>query len=70
MQRFGIGLGIQFNRRAGCFGSSEIGFEDQYAIASRFFFRIAPKCLITLRSLAEREKVARVEFDRALKISD
>src|SRR5713101_4109183 len=70
MQRLGIGFGIQFHQRALCSDSSVIGLERQYAIARRFFFSIAPERLITRRSLPQRERVTRVELDRALKVSD
>ena len=69
MQRLGIGFRIQLHYGECGVRSNVIGLERQYAIVGRFFFSIAPKGLITLRSLLKQEKIVGVELDAALEIS-
>src|SRR6516164_8605503 len=69
MQRPRLSFGIQVYQCTGYLRKSIVRLESQYPIVRSFFFSIAPKAFITLRSLLKHEKVARVERDRALRIS-
>src|SRR4029077_13015342 len=68
MHRPAIGFPMKLHGRQRHFCSDIVRLDGQRAIQDRYLFSIAPKNSVTDRDLLQREKVARVEINRALQV--
>src|SRR4029450_12207795 len=68
MQRSGICFRMKFNGRKRYFRNDIVGLDGQGAIQHGCLYLVAPENSITDRDLLQREKVARVEINRAFQV--
>jgi hypothetical protein len=68
MHRSAIGFPMKLDGRKRYFCSDIVRLDGQRAIQDRYLFSIAPENSVTDRDLLQREKVARVEINRALQV--
>src|SRR6266567_2520899 len=69
MQRPRIGFPIKIHERMPDLRNSIVGVESQHTGQRRFCFGIPPKKFVSYCCLLQRENIARIEFNRALKVS-
>src|SRR5438067_13940307 len=69
MQWSGIGFPMKLYGRQRYFRIDIVRLDRQCAVQYCYFFSVAPENSVTNRNLLKREKIARIEVNRALQIS-